>query len=380
MTTIVFAGGGSGGHVFPGIAVAEELVGRNPKCRCLFVGSNRAIEAEMVKPYGFEHQGLSAPCSTAFYKTPFRAARSFWQAYRVAAAFLDQTNPRVVVGLGSSSSVPVVLAAARRKIPILLLEQNAVLGRANRLVLPLAHHLCLSYAQTAMPARYAAVAVHTGNPVRSEIASHVPRRSPSDQPCLLILGGSQGARAINEIALGALDRLVPQLSDWHVVHQTGAEELDAVKSAYASRGVSATVSPFLNEIGAIYSRTALAISRAGGTTLAELALHSIPAVLIPYPCAIRDHQTRNARQCEQAGGAVAVPQLGNPAAIVDRLCEILPALLADPKLRMMREKAMFSLACPDASERVADLVERYCSAVHMFSADGITKGDWARAS
>jgi UDP-N-acetylglucosamine--N-acetylmuramyl-(pentapeptide) pyrophosphoryl-undecaprenol N-acetylglucosamine transferase len=380
MTIVVFAGGGSGGHLFPGIAVAEELVRRNPECECLFIGSNRAIEAEIIRPYGFRHQGLCVPSSSAFYRSPLRSAKSFWQGYRLSSRLIDASKPRVVVGLGGNFSVPTILAAARRKIPILLLEQNAVLGRANRLLLPLAHHLCLSYAQTSVPGRYVSRVSMTGNPVRREIVRARPRGLNSDRSCLLILGGSQGAKAINEVVLRALSRLGPTLSGWQIVHQTGKEELEVVRSRYRNAGILATVVPFLSEIGSIYSQTALAISRAGGTTLAELAGHSIPAILIPYPGSIRDHQAWNAKQYEQAGGAVTVPQLSDLEATAHRLCEVLPSLLKDRDSRAKRGNAMFSLACPGASERVADLIQGYCSGVGSSTADCGTSRSVARAS
>jgi UDP-N-acetylglucosamine--N-acetylmuramyl-(pentapeptide) pyrophosphoryl-undecaprenol N-acetylglucosamine transferase len=195
----------------------------------------------------------------------------------------------------------------------------------------------------------------------------------------LILGGSQGAKAINEVVLRALSRLGPWLSDWQIVHQTGNEEWEIVKSGYRESGIPATVVPFLNDIGSIYSQTALAISRAGGTTLAELAGHSIPAILVPYPGSIRDHQELNAKQYEQAGGAVTVPQNSDLEVTADRLRELLSPLLMDGNLRAMRGKAMFSLACPGASQRVADLVQRYCLGGDSAMADGGTK-DLARAS
>lgn len=380
MTTILFAGGGSGGHLFPGIAVAEELARRNPRCECVFAGSKRPIEAQILGPRGFRHWGLDVPASSSFFRSPLRAAKSFWRAYQSAAAFIEESNPRLVVGLGGSFSVPTVLAASRRSVPIILLEQNAVLGRANRMLLRFADHVCLSFAKTPLPSRYRPITSITGNPVRSQILAAKSQDLKADRSGLLILGGSQGARAVNGAVLGAFARLRPMLAGWRIIHQTGAEELEVVRSGYAGLGVSATVLPFFEDMGAIYSQTALAFSRAGGTTLAELAAHSVPSVLIPYPGSVRDHQALNARQYADAGGAVAIPQRGDLNLTIESLCEVLPPLLTHPNLRSLRGKAMFSLASPDASQKVADLALRYCSHFPPSSVESISQQNLARAS
>jgi UDP-N-acetylglucosamine--N-acetylmuramyl-(pentapeptide) pyrophosphoryl-undecaprenol N-acetylglucosamine transferase len=277
----------------------------------------------------------------------------FSRAYRAALSHVDAFKPEVVVGLGGGFSVPAVLAAARRRIPIILLEQNAVLGRANRMLLPLAHHVCLSYAKTAMPSRSASRASFTGNPLRNQILRTRTDGAKAERKCLLILGGSQGAKALNEVVVKAFARLKPLLADWRIVHQTGRETLDGVVSAYRDLGIQATVVPFLEDIGLIYAQTGLAISRAGGTTLAELAVHAIPSVLIPYPNSVRDHQAHNARQCEESGGAAAIPQSADLELTARRLCECLPALLNRSEVREARGHSSLAIAGPEASERVS---------------------------
>ncbi len=169
MTTILFAGGGSGGHLYPGIAVAEELTLLEPSLHCLFVGSDRPIEHQILTPTGFEHAALPVSPSSQFLSAPFFSAFSNWLAYRAAREILARNSPSAVIGLGGFASVPVVLAAWRRKTPVLLLEQNAVLGRANRFLLPVASRLCLSLPRTPIPSRYRDIAVLMGNPVRRDV-------------------------------------------------------------------------------------------------------------------------------------------------------------------------------------------------------------------
>ena len=272
---------------------------------------------------------------------------------------MNETAPAAVIGLGGFASVPVVLAAWRRKVPIVLLEQNAILGRANRILLPLADRICLSFANTPVPARSHAKARTTGTPLRRGILPS-PAGDLIKRKCLLILGGSQGASGVNEALIQAWPGLRTELAGWRIVHQTGRRDFETIKAGYTRLGIPAEVSPFLTDLGSIYPQTALAISRAGGTSLAELAVHGIPSLLVPYPRSIRDHQLRNAEQFAEAGGAMIVEEGDNPRLTASRLADPLRQLLTRDDLRDTMGQALSSLAFPDAAGKVADLVLADC--------------------
>ncbi len=359
MTTIVFAGGGSGGHLFPGVAVAEELRRIKPHCEIAFVGSDRSIEIRILEPFGFRHRSLSVPRLRSLLRFPLATANSFWKAYHTAVSIIREMDPAVVVGLGGGYSAPTVLAASRRSIPIILLEQNAVLGRANRFLLPFANRLCLSFPQTRVPSRYAAITSVTGNPLRREIVSTAVNDFASESNGLLVLGGSQGAMSLNEVVLQALSPIKDLLYSWRLIHQTGVEDVSRVKAAYAELGITASVVPFLDNISSIYSRTTLAITRGGGTTLAELAMHSIPPIIVPYPGSIRNHQTLNAQAYERAVAARHVPQLSNTKLTANCLCEALVPLLSDRGLHSSLGRSMFSMASANAAHLVAEMILGY---------------------
>jgi UDP-N-acetylglucosamine--N-acetylmuramyl-(pentapeptide) pyrophosphoryl-undecaprenol N-acetylglucosamine transferase len=361
-TTILFAGGGSGGHLYPGVAVAEELMNRNTSFRCLFMGSDRAIEMEILAPFGFEHLALPASSSSRFLRSPISSMLGNWRAYQVARKCLSEMAPSVVIGLGGFASVPVVLAAWRLKIPIVLLEQNAVLGRANRVLLPFADMISLSFPNMHLPSRYLRLASATGNPVRREIlksTESIPHQLEEPR-CLLILGGSQGATGVNEAVVKSLPRLRSDLRGWQIIHQTGAHDFDEVKREYARLGIVAHVAPFLTDMGSIYSQATLAVSRAGATTLAELAIHRVPSLLIPYPQSIRDHQALNAEHFARSGGAVVVPQSKNSDITARQLCDQLRRLIIQDELRASMQAAMQTLARPQAASLVVNSILEFC--------------------
>jgi UDP-N-acetylglucosamine--N-acetylmuramyl-(pentapeptide) pyrophosphoryl-undecaprenol N-acetylglucosamine transferase len=181
---------------------------------------------------------------------------------------------------------------------------------------------------------------------------------------LLVLGGSQGARALNEIVLRALARVKPWPENWRVVHQTGTQDSERVSAAYRQFGIPATVLPFFSDIGSVYSQATLVISRAGGTTLSELAVHSLPSVLIPYPGSVRNHQTLNALEFERAGAAVHIPQDSNLEIPMHRLCEILLSLMGDSTASLLKRQPTFPFPRFNASQAVAELILNYCSSPH----------------
>lgn len=361
----LFAGGGTGGHLTPGLAVAQVLRERLAgQCRVVFVGSDRSVERDLVAANGYEHVVLPVESSQTLKRRPWRFVFRNWQALRQSRALLARERPRAVVGLGGFASVPVVWAAARARVPTLILEQNSIPGRANRFLSRRVDAVCISYpeSQAAFPG---ARRVHfTGNPVRREIANllattpaeNMTARS-NGPPTLLILGGSQGASGINGALMHLLRDLPAALRGALFVHQTGADECDAVRDEYSRRGLRHVVEPFFNDLAEWYAAATLVISRAGATTLAELACAGCPAILLPYPHAADDHQTRNAAALEQSRAARVVRQSADPAATAKDLSQTMTSLFSEPDGLNGLRQGIRAWARPDAADRVVDVLQ-----------------------
>ena len=375
---MIFAGGGTGGHLFPGIAVAHELLTREPNARVLFVGSQKPIEREILNRAGFEHVALPS-VSPSF--TPTKIVFSLlhnWRAYRQARAIIARDRPNVIVGLGGFASVPPVLAAWRAGVPIVLLEQNVVPGKATRWLSRFAKVVCLPWPEAASGFPRGVNTVVTGNPIRAEIAklaefAHNPPQhdapvngepthdsaSPplalpvdAETPTLLILGGSQGASSLNALVLDAFADRRAELVGWRIVHQTGAADVDAVRQRYAALSLNADVQPFITDMAGAYRQATLVISRAGATTLSELACAGLPAILIPLPTSAHDHQRLNARLFADHSAAFMV----EPSAVpLDSLRAALNQLLSDRTQRDKFRQNLRTLAQPQAAIAVADL-------------------------
>ncbi|MEX0718651.1 MAG: undecaprenyldiphospho-muramoylpentapeptide beta-N-acetylglucosaminyltransferase [Planctomycetaceae bacterium] len=354
--TILFAGGGTGGHLFPGIAVAEALRELDPAVRCVFVGSGREIERRLAADHGLEHRALAVEPSTAFRRNPVRFAWRYWGARRAARRLVDELRPAAVVGLGGFASVPVVGAA---NVPVVLLEQNAVPGRATRWLAKRASLICLSFEESRAGLPRTIAAHVTGNPVRREIAAlrdDGRARSANESRMLLVLGGSQGAAALNEAVPRAIAELRAAERGWRIVHQAGMGNEAAVREAYRAAGVEAEVAEFFADLPERVAAASLAVSRAGGTTLAELACAACPTILVPYPGAIADHQSLNARAFERAGGARVVEQADTPAETAGRLSAALREPLDDADRLARMSAAMRALARPRAARDIATAV------------------------
>jgi len=351
--TVVIAGGGTGGHLYPGIAVARELLQRVPEAKVTFAGTARGIEARVVPREGFE---LDLLRSAALKGTsPAALARGLGllplsgvDAWRI----LSKRRPDIVLGVGGYSSGPVVLAAAMRGIPTMLLEQNAVPGLTNRLLAHVVSAAAVTFASTvSFFGRRAFVA---GNPIRQEFVAASRQTGAGDGasgavPRVLIFGGSQGAHAINM----AMVEAAPRLADGRlaVTHQTGERDLESVRAAYRKAGLDARVEPFLYEMDREMTAADVVVCRAGATTLAELTAAGKPAVLIPLPTAADDHQRKNAEVLVGAGAAEMIEQKDlSGAAIAGRIA----ALIADAPRRERMATAARAFARPDAARVIVD--------------------------
>ena len=349
--TLVIAGGGTGGHLYPGIAVARELLRRMPDARVSFAGTARGLETRIVPREGFDldlirSAGLKGKSIGARLRGAALVPLGLLDAWRL----LSRRRPDVVMGVGGYSSGPVVLAAALRGIPTMVLEQNAVPGLTNRLLAPIVRAAAVTYEETL--SFFGRRGFVSGNPVRAEFfeASNFEVRTSKFQR-VLILGGSQGAHSINMAMVAAAPRLVGGVAGVEVVHQTGEKDLAAVREEYQRRGVSARAEPFLDAVAREMTAADLVICRAGATTLAELAAAGRPAVLVPFPAATDDHQRKNALVLANAGAAVMLEERELDAV---RLGDETARLLDDEPRRRAMATAMKAFAKPDAATRIVD--------------------------
>jgi undecaprenyldiphospho-muramoylpentapeptide beta-N-acetylglucosaminyltransferase len=364
-TYAVVAGGGTAGHVLPGIAVGQALValGHDP-ATIHFVGSERGIEARLVPEAGFgltllPGRGIQRRLTVANVAALWGLARAVAAAFRLVA----RRKPRVVVAMGGYASVPCALAAAVLRVPIVVHEQNAVPGAANRLTARFARASAVSVEGTRLPR-----AVVTGNPVRlalrdgDRVADRESARQalelPPDRSVVAVFGGSLGARRINLALVDALSRWADR-DDLAVRHVVGERDWDLVRGAVPELpdpGLVYQPVRYEDRMDLVLTACDLAVCRAGATTVAELAVLGVPAVLVPLPGAPGDHQTANARVLERAGAAVVVLDAELDA---DHLVAVVDELLGDPARLAAMAKAAAAVGRPDAAERVAALVEAH---------------------
>ncbi len=345
---VMIMAGGTGGHVFPALAVADWL--RERGVEVTWLGTRTGLEARVVPAAGFavdwvQVSGLRGKGWAGWLLAPLRLARALLQA----VAILRRRRPRAVLGMGGFVTGPGGVASWLLRTPLLVHEQNAVPGLTNRLLARLARRVMEAFPGS-FPA--ATAALHTGNPVRPAIAAlpdPAQRPATADAPLhLLVVGGSLGAVAINEVVPAAVAALAPE---WRpqIWHQAGERNLEAAQAGYRAAGVSARVEPFIDDMAAAYRWADLVLCRAGALTVAELAAAGVASLLVPYPHAVDDHQTANARWLVEAGGAQLIPQ---PLLSAGSLAEQLQRLTEDrSRLRTMAAAAR-RVAMPLATEQV----------------------------
>jgi len=349
---IIIAGGGTGGHLFPGIAVAEEFQKRDPQNRVIFIGTRRGIEHRLLGTLGYELrlievEGLKGRGLKALIKGAWAIPVSMMQSRRILADF----RPDVVLGVGGYASGPAVMAAYLMGCPTAIAEQNALAGNTNRILGKFVDRIFLTYEQSKgrFPARKVSV---TGNPVRAAFAASL-KESPKTRAFrqILIFGGSQGAAAINKTVVAMMPLLQKIKDRVRVVHQTGERDEETVRQAYAKAGMEAEVRPFIVDMVSAYAASDLIICRAGATSLAEITVAGKASVLIPFPYAADDHQTENARAMVEAGAAAMIRESDLTA---ETLYSLVASLLGDDKkLRGMEEKSK-TLGRPDAAASIVD--------------------------
>jgi UDP-N-acetylglucosamine--N-acetylmuramyl-(pentapeptide) pyrophosphoryl-undecaprenol N-acetylglucosamine transferase len=360
---LAIAGGGTGGHLFPALAVAEALCRRQLRPGdILFIGADRGLEARLVPGYGyplellaarpFKGQGIAAR-SDALLRLPTLVV--------AARRILQRFAARAVLGVGGYASVPTVLAAASLRLPILLQEQNRWPGLANRLLQPLVDKVLGVDAGVARFFRPSKLLV-TGNPVPAERASGGSTADfglERDRLTVLVLGGSRGAVAVNQAVADALPRLSPFAERVQFLHAAGEGEVEPMRAAYARAGIAAYVAPFIERMGAAYGAADAVIARAGAMSCQEIANAGLPSLLIPYPYAANDHQWYNGLRLREVGGALLLRQETVDGEVV---AEVVRNWVQDPEERRRQGAAAHALAAPDAADRIADAL--------LASADG----------
>ncbi len=351
----ILAGGGTGGHVIPALAIANELQ-KSYGAEVLFIGTARGIENRLVPAAGYRLQlvrvgALKNVSLMTRAKTAFDLPRAVWDAGRMLSEFA----PDVVVGVGGYASGPAMLAAVIKHIPTLAFEPNVVPGFANRVVAKFVSAAAVHFEETAKYFRRAEV---TGVPVRQaffEVPAHEINKKRRGGPTLLVFGGSQGAHAINAAMIRCLPELRRQAPGIGIIHQTGERDYNDVLAAYQRIGVAAEVSKFIEDMPAAFARADLLVCRSGASTVAEITAAGKPAIFVPFPRAADDHQRVNAEALARDGAAVVVEELKLEGVW---LAETIAALLGDPRRLALMSAAARDLAHPNAARDIAALAAK----------------------
>jgi UDP-N-acetylglucosamine--N-acetylmuramyl-(pentapeptide) pyrophosphoryl-undecaprenol N-acetylglucosamine transferase len=347
---VLMADGGTGGHIFPALTVADRLREEDPQGAILFTGTTAGLERDLVPRHGYELKmirvgGLIGKGWITKIKTILQLPFAYLQSLRILREF----QPDLVIGYGAYASGPVLVAAHHKKIPILLVEPNAIPGFTNRMTLKYARAVAVPYEDR--NGVFQGKAVVTGNPVRPI----QPRNGSREKFTIGIFGGSQGARAINQTIVELLPSLARKKDALHVVHQTGKADFETIKKQYEAQAPFFEVTPFIYDVEEFFSRTDLLICRSGAITLAEITIVGKPAILVPLPTAAHNHQEENARRLMEAGAAKMILQKDLNA---DSLLQAIEELSSSPDALTKMAEASRNMGRPDATKNVVALAQK----------------------
>ena len=353
---MMIAGGGTGGHIYPAIAIAREYVARDPERRVVFVGTEKGLEKTIVPKAGFPLElidvgGLKGKGGLDLVRNVLRVPKGLAQAFRL----VGKHKPSVVLGVGGYSSGPVLVAAKLRGVPTIIHEANAFPGLANRSVARFVTTVAVAF-EEALPRLKRPDGVVTGNPIRAEFFT-VNRQPPTanQKQRLLIFGGSQGSRILNDTMASALLFLSRLKDSLTIVHQTGPNDLERMRNAYRdSAFANAVVVPYLDPIVDEMAAADLVVSRAGAMTVSELSAIGRAAILVPFAAATNNHQELNARVVERAGGAVVITEA---VLSPEKLAAAITDVVSDPERTRRMGAASKTLAKPSATKTIVDLIE-----------------------
>ena len=350
---VLFAAGGTGGHIFPAIAVAKEIMKRYPDAEVLFVGTARGLETRIVPECGFQLSLIhSAGLKNVGFVGQIKGLAVLPKSFLEARQIMRQFRPHVVVGAGGYVSGPVVAMAAIMGVPTLVMDSNALPGFTNRRLARFIDKAALTF-EVSLPF-FGKKGVVTGNPVRHEFFE-VPAKERGEQAHVLVFGGSQGARAINNAMADALEPLGRFNGNLSITHQTGEADFERIRMAYAdSTFTNADVRPFISDMSGEFAKADIIISRAGATTCAELSAAGKASIMIPLPTAADDHQRKNAEALESGGASKMILQSELSG---ERLSEEIGKMIESPQMITSMEKAAKAMGRVDAAEKTADLIE-----------------------
>jgi len=355
---VLIAGGGTGGHLFPGIALAEEVVDRHPRNDAIFVGTDRGLEARVVPQNGFVFEAIKSRGlkGMGFVKL-LLGLLLLPLSFLSALSLLRKYKPDVVVGVGGYSSGPVVMSAWLMRIPTAIQEQNALPGLTNKILGKFVDAVFLSF-EGAIPFFPYKRAHVLGNPIRRGLLENFLRsKTVHETFTLLIFGGSLGARGLNTRVIEALPFLKDLKGHIVITHQTGKNDLQTVKKGYAEADFPADVREFIDDMAGAYLGADLVLCRAGATTLAELTVCKKPSILVPFPHATDDHQAVNAKALVDAGAAVMFREAELTG---EKLAATIRELKNDPVRLQKMEKAAGALGRPEAAREIADVLQQLC--------------------
>ncbi len=348
---VLIAGGGTGGHLFPGVSIAGKFIEKDPQTGILFVNTGRPLDKSILASAGYRLEtvtagGIKGVGILKKIRSLFSTASGVLDAARIIREF----KPHLVMGMGSYSAAPVVVAARLLGIPTVLCEQNTLPGIANRLLSGFVKRIFISFDETRRffkPEK----TVLTGNPVRETLLGKAPEKRGENTPfTILVLGGSQGARSVNTAVTEALPFLSAR--PYEFIHQTGKGDEERIRGAYAKERASADVRGFIDDMAAVYNRADLVVARSGATTVAELTALGKPALFIPFPHAADNHQELNVKHLVEAGACIMIREAELTGKL---LADRIEDLAASPeRLSAMAEKAA-KQGCPDAADTIVGL-------------------------
>ncbi|WP_353685053.1 undecaprenyldiphospho-muramoylpentapeptide beta-N-acetylglucosaminyltransferase [Thermodesulfovibrio sp. 3907-1M] len=357
---VIIAGGGTGGHLFPGVALAETIQERHPEAQIIFVGTQKGLEAKVIPKTKYELkfisiQGFVGKSATQKLKAVISLFKSISESKEIISSF----SPDVVFGVGGYASFPVVLIAALKKIPSIILEQNTVPGLANKILGRVASAIAITYPETIdyFPKQKVYL---TGTPIRKKILEADSEKAKrifnieEGKLTILVFGGSLGARKINKAMTEALSYLLPLKDRIQIIHQTGEYDLNWVSTEYKNLSFKATVLPFIYEMAEAYSVADLVISRAGASTVAEITAIGKASILIPYPYAAYNHQEMNARRLLSRGACELILDRDlNGKSLAKKINEI----LNNPEVIKEMQRASLAFGKPKAGEKIIEIAE-----------------------
>lgn len=355
---VVIAGGGTGGHLYPGIAIAEEIKKQLKDVEILFMGAERGIEARILPSENYYVKLLKTEgfVGVSFWKK-ITALYRFMIAFFKAYAFLRGQRADIVIGTGGYASFIPVIAAILLGIPTVIAEQNSVPGQANRILAKFAKKVCITY-ENSLSYFPKNKTILTGNPVREKILKADKAQGmkmfslKEGRFTVFIFGGSMGASSLNKIVVDALEYLMQLKDKIQFLHQTGEKDFEFVKAAYLKHGMSGTVAPFIYKMPEAYASCDMIISRAGATTLAEITAIGIPSVLVPYPYAASAHQEINASRLAVSGAAMMIKEEDLTG---KSLADYIQTLYNDDSLRAKLSRDCMTFGKPDAARKVANI-------------------------